>query len=90
MPAGPSYTVISTRYDEVVHPVANQRLDGPGTRNILLQDLCPLDTTGHVGIAFDEPALQPDRQRPQRRVEQTSARACGFGTQRGLFGIPFA
>ncbi len=89
MPAGPSYTVISTRYDEVVHPVANQRLAGPGTRNVLLQDLCPLNTTGHVGIAFDEPALQltvnalnggPSTFRP----------SCGFGTQRGMFGIPFA
>lgn len=89
MPAGPSYTVISTRYDEVVHPVANQRLDGPGTRNILLQDLCPLDTTGHVGIAFDEPALQLTVN-ALNGGSSSFRPSCGWGTQRGLFGIPFA
>lgn len=46
---GPSYTVISTIYDEVVTPYTSQFLDGPERQvtNITLQDLCPADVFEH-------------------------------------------
>ncbi|MEU1127364.1 alpha/beta fold hydrolase [Streptomyces sp. NPDC005899] len=47
---GVRYTVIATRYDEVVTPYRTQYLDGPNVRNVLLQDLCPLDLSEHVAI----------------------------------------
>ncbi|MET9802680.1 alpha/beta fold hydrolase [Streptomyces sp. NPDC006368] len=49
---GVRYTVIATKYDEVVTPYRSQFLDGPGVRNVLLQDLCPLDFSEHVGIGL--------------------------------------
>jgi triacylglycerol lipase len=47
--AGPAYTVISTRYDEVVTPYTSQALAGSSKQvtNLLLQDYCPLDTIEH-------------------------------------------
>jgi len=47
--AGPSYTVISTIYDEVVIPYNSQFLDGPARQvtNITLQDKCPADVFEH-------------------------------------------
>ena len=47
---GVRYTVIATRYDEVVTPYRTQFLSGPDVRNVLLQDLCPLDLSEHVAI----------------------------------------
>ncbi len=47
--AGPYYTVISTRYDEVVTPYTSQALDGPATQvtNLVIQHYCPLDPIEH-------------------------------------------
>ncbi|AMW09574.1 lipase [Streptomyces qaidamensis] len=69
---GVRYTVIATRYDEVVTPWRSQYLTGPGVRNVLLQDLCPVDLSEHVvvglldRVAFHEVAnaLDPARARP--------------------------
>ncbi len=46
---GPFYTVISTRYDEVVTPYRSQFLAGPARRvtNIVIQDVCPADPIEH-------------------------------------------
>ncbi|MBJ6638065.1 alpha/beta fold hydrolase [Streptomyces sp. DHE7-1] len=49
---GVRYTVIATKYDEVATPWRNQYLSGPDVRNVLLQDLCPLDLSEHVAIAL--------------------------------------
>jgi triacylglycerol esterase/lipase EstA (alpha/beta hydrolase family) len=55
---GVSYTVIATKYDEVVTPYGSQFLSGPGVRNVLLQDLCPLHFSEHVAIGlFDRLAF---------------------------------
>ncbi|WP_327174944.1 alpha/beta fold hydrolase [Streptomyces sp. NBC_01335] len=60
--AGVKYTVISTRYDEVVTPYRTQYLSGANVRNVLLQDLCAVDVSEHVligttdKIAFHEVA----------------------------------
>ncbi|MFE7135934.1 esterase/lipase family protein [Streptomyces sp. NPDC057638] len=69
---GVQYTVIATRYDLVVTPYRSQFLDGPGVRNVLIQDRCPLDLSGHMAIgaldriAFHEitNALDPANARP--------------------------
>ncbi|HEY5833794.1 esterase/lipase family protein [Streptomyces sp.] len=47
---GVHYTVISTVYDEVVTPYTSQALSGPDVRNVLLQNLCPVDVSAHVAI----------------------------------------
>ncbi|MFP5314188.1 MAG: esterase/lipase family protein [Actinomycetes bacterium] len=46
---GPAYTVISTKYDEVVTPYTSQFLDGPARQvtNITIQDKCALDLIEH-------------------------------------------
>ncbi|WP_407553880.1 alpha/beta fold hydrolase [Streptomyces sp. Pv4-95] len=55
---GVHYTVIATRYDEVVTPYRTQFLDGPDVRNVLLQDLCAVDFSEHVAIGlFDRLAF---------------------------------
>ncbi|MFI1396510.1 esterase/lipase family protein [Streptomyces sp. NPDC020681] len=49
---GVNYTVISTRYDQVATPYRSQYLDGPNVRNVLVQDLCPLDLSEHLAIGL--------------------------------------
>ncbi|MEU4151891.1 esterase/lipase family protein [Streptomyces sp. NPDC026659] len=49
---GVHYTVIATQYDEVVTPWRSQYLTGSDVRNVLLQDLCPLDLSEHVAIGL--------------------------------------
>ncbi|GAB2477999.1 lipase family alpha/beta hydrolase [Jatrophihabitans fulvus] len=56
--AGVKYTVIQTRYDDVVTPYTGAFLRGEGARNIVLQRACPLDATDHLGIPFDDNAIQ--------------------------------
>ncbi|MEU0275160.1 alpha/beta fold hydrolase [Streptomyces sp. NPDC006307] len=51
---GVDYTVIATKYDQVVTPYRSQFLDGPNVRNVLLQDLCPLDLSEHVAIGLSD------------------------------------
>lgn len=53
---GPRYVVIETKYDEVVTPYTTAFLNG--ARNILVQDQCPADRVGHVGMFIDSPVLQ--------------------------------
>jgi len=55
---GPKYVVIATKKDEVVTPYTNGFLSGPSVNNITIQDQCPNDGTGHIGLAFDGPAIQ--------------------------------
>jgi triacylglycerol esterase/lipase EstA (alpha/beta hydrolase family) len=55
--AGVLYTVIETRFDEVVTPFTSAFLSGPAVTNILLQDHCVLDATGHVNIVNDPNAI---------------------------------
>ncbi|HET9969057.1 MAG TPA: alpha/beta fold hydrolase [Streptosporangiaceae bacterium] len=57
--AGVSYTVIESRYDEVVTPYTSAFLSGSGAHvsNILLQNQCGLDLSDHLEIAADPVAL---------------------------------
>lgn len=69
---GVRYTVIATKYDEVVTPWRTQFLTGPDVKNVLIQDLCAVDISEHalIGItdriAFHEVAnaLDPAQARP--------------------------
>ncbi|MGW2329439.1 esterase/lipase family protein [Streptomyces sp. NPDC001700] len=51
---GVRYTVIATRYDEVVTPYRSQFLTGPDVKNIVLQDLCATDLSEHLTIAMTD------------------------------------
>ncbi|MET9829970.1 alpha/beta fold hydrolase [Streptomyces sp. NPDC006385] len=77
---GVRYTVIATRYDEVVTPYRSQFLNGPGVKNVLIQDLCAIDLSEHAllgltdRIAFHEVANALD---PARATPTTCASAVG-------------
>ncbi|MFJ3498256.1 esterase/lipase family protein [Streptomyces sp. NPDC086091] len=77
---GVRYTVIATKYDEVVTPYRTQFLSGANVRNVLLQDLCPVDLSEHVligltdRIAFHEVANSLD---PARATPTTCASVLG-------------
>lgn len=58
VPDGPSYTVIATTKDRVVTPYTSQALSGKDVNNIVLQDKCPQDKAGHIGLFNDDPTLQ--------------------------------
>ncbi|GAA2632633.1 alpha/beta fold hydrolase [Streptomyces axinellae] len=49
---GVKYTVIATKYDEVVTPYKSQFLDGPDVKNVTLQDLCPVNVSEHLAIGL--------------------------------------
>ncbi|MDT0269827.1 alpha/beta fold hydrolase [Streptomyces sp. DSM 44915] len=51
---GVDYTVIATRYDQVVTPYRSQFIDEPGVTNVLLQDLCPLNVSEHATIGLTD------------------------------------
>ncbi|MCI3227094.1 triacylglycerol lipase, partial [Streptomyces sp. NP-1717] len=69
---GVKYTVIATRYDQVVTPYRSQFLSGPNVRNVTVQDLCAVNVSEHLAIglidriAFHEVAnaLDPGRATP--------------------------
>ncbi|MDF3149280.1 MULTISPECIES: alpha/beta fold hydrolase [unclassified Streptomyces] len=77
---GVRYTVIATKYDEVVTPYRSQFLNGPGVKNVLIQDLCAVDISEHAflgltdRIAFHEVANALD---PARATATTCASAIG-------------
>jgi len=50
---GPTYTNIVSRHDEVVIPYTSGVLVAPNATNVVLQDACPLDVAGHLGMAVD-------------------------------------
>jgi triacylglycerol esterase/lipase EstA (alpha/beta hydrolase family) len=54
---GVHYTVIETRYDEVVTPYTSAFLTGPDVTNITVQNQCPLDLSDHLEISYDPVAL---------------------------------
>ncbi|MER5865216.1 triacylglycerol lipase [Kitasatospora sp. NPDC002040] len=54
---GVTYTVIASRFDEVVTPYESAFLSGPDVTDTTLQDGCPLDAAEHTEIAYDPRAL---------------------------------
>jgi triacylglycerol esterase/lipase EstA (alpha/beta hydrolase family) len=55
---GPRYVVIETTHDAVVTPYTNAFLNGSAVTNITIQDQCPTDSVGHIGMFEDSPSLQ--------------------------------
>jgi hypothetical protein len=54
-----SYTVVQTRYDEVVTPFTSAFLAGGGnTANILLQDACPAEVIDHHFMPHSQLAIR--------------------------------
>src|SRR4051794_3814222 len=57
-PGDVSYTQIVTRYDEVVVPYLSGYLEpDANVTNVTLQDLCPNDTSEHLRVPYDQPAI---------------------------------
>lgn len=56
LPAGPGYTAISTKTDELVFPQPQAGLI-PGMRNVAVQDLCPGRIVEHGLLAVDSVAF---------------------------------
>jgi hypothetical protein len=52
------YTVIGTRYEEIISPYESQFLSGRKVTNILLQDQCGTDAVDHLASIYDSIALQ--------------------------------
>lgn len=50
---GPTYTNIVSRYDQVVTPYTSGVFTAPNATDIVIQDRCGLDFTGHLGQAVD-------------------------------------
>ncbi|MFJ3585445.1 esterase/lipase family protein [Streptomyces sp. NPDC090127] len=77
---GVTYTVIATKYDEVVTPYRSQFLSGDRVTNVLIQDKCALDLSEHVAIGtvdrvtFHEVANALD---PARATPTTCASVIG-------------
>jgi len=51
--AGVKYTIITSRYDELVTPTSTAFVNEPGVTNEYVQDTCPFDPVGHIGEAYD-------------------------------------
>ena len=57
-PGDVSYTQVVTRYDEVVVPYASGYLaPDANVTNVALQDRCPNDTSDHLRVPYDAPAI---------------------------------
>ncbi|NKQ53717.1 alpha/beta fold hydrolase [Amycolatopsis sp. K13G38] len=50
---GIDYTIIASQLDAVVTPHETSFVREPGVHNLFVQDYCPADPVGHVGLAFD-------------------------------------
>lgn len=50
---GIGYTTIGSRVDEMIQPYTNMALRSPGATNIVIQDLCPIDQSGHFKLPYD-------------------------------------
>ncbi|MEU1980462.1 alpha/beta fold hydrolase [Nocardia sp. NPDC019395] len=50
---GVRYVTIGSRVDEMIQPFSSIALRGAGAENIVLQDRCPEDLTGHFHLVYD-------------------------------------
>lgn len=77
--AGPRYVVIQTKHDKVVTPYTNAFLTGSNVENILVQDQCPADSVGHVGMFADRVVLQNVMNELGSNVAGYKASCTGYG-----------
>lgn len=50
---GVDYTVVASRFDILVVPQEESFVQEAGVHNLFVQDVCPVDPVGHIGMAFD-------------------------------------
>lgn len=50
---GVDYTILTSRYDELVTPTSTSFVNEPGVKNAYIQDTCRFDPVGHIGEAYD-------------------------------------
>ena len=55
---GIAYTIIASTHDELVTPYGTEFVHEPGVSNETVQDFCPLDPVGHIGLAYDSDVAQ--------------------------------
>ena len=55
---GIAYTIIASTRDELVTPYGTEFVNEPGVSNETVQDFCPLDPVGHIGLAYDPDVAQ--------------------------------
>ena len=55
---GIAYTIIASTRDELVTPYGTEFVHEPGVSNETVQDFCPLDPVGHIGLAYDPDVAQ--------------------------------
>ncbi|MCW2140888.1 esterase/lipase family protein [Actinoplanes cyaneus] len=80
---GVSYTQIYTRYDEIILPYGLSALPAaPNVTNVAVQDLCPLETVEHFGMAYDNAAwllgIDAIRHPGPARLSRISRATCGW------------
>ncbi|MEW4990174.1 hypothetical protein [Corynebacterium sp. 045007] len=66
---GVNYVAISTQVDEAVTPMAASQWQAPTSNNILLQDGCSADLSGHIGLTFSPRAIAQVANALGRNVE---------------------
>lgn len=78
---GVHYTMLASRYDQIVTPYSNAFVDEPNVKNILIQDGCEEDRAGHLAESTDPRtvdlvlnALDPVRHPVVRCVPNTDER----------------
>ncbi|KAJ6127564.1 hypothetical protein N7523_003176 [Penicillium sp. IBT 18751x] len=50
---GNTVTIIASKFDEMVTPPKTSFVQEAGVTNLYIQDICPLDSVGHIGEAYD-------------------------------------
>jgi triacylglycerol esterase/lipase EstA (alpha/beta hydrolase family) len=53
-----SYTMLATRFDNIVMPYRSGFLEQPGPHNITIQDSCGVDYSDHLGMVYDPITIQ--------------------------------
>jgi pimeloyl-ACP methyl ester carboxylesterase len=52
------YTIIASTHDELVTPYGTEFVSEQGVTNETVQNFCPLDPVGHIGLAYDTDVAQ--------------------------------
>jgi len=55
---GIAYTIIASTHDELVTPYGTEFVNEPGVADETVQNFCPLDPVGHIGLAYDTDVAQ--------------------------------
>ena len=92
---GISYTVIATRYDEIVAPATAGFLrPAANVTNTTAQDICPLEIVEHFGMAYDNAAwlvgIDALTHRGPAKVSRVPRATCGMPTMPAVNVATFA